>query len=95
MKKRIVEKIGDQLSIIRFEGEPDDLTKAIFKHGDKVSASDECKSNFPSKVAVVDLPFISIGEEELTYAVWGVRDDNGEKWLGFFSENELKFAEGE
>lgn len=89
MRNKIVKKIGN-ISVVGYYGEPDDITKAIFKKGDRVSASDKCIHPFPSKVAVVDLPFLSLGEEELKYAVKGFRDDDGREWLGFYSENELK-----
>lgn len=93
MKKSIVEKHG-RISFVGYEGEPDDLTKAIFQKGDIVSASDKCEHNFPSQEAIVDCVFLSLGEEEIKYAVKGVRDDNGKQWCNFFRESELKLAKG-
>lgn len=92
MKEVFVKDVGG-IKVITAKGEPDDITKAKFKSGDKVIASDGVQWPFDEAIATIDIPFLALVEERLTYAVIG--NIRGKRKIVFYYENEMEFAEKE
>lgn len=91
MKDIIKGKLG-QITFVTSQGKDDDIAKAKFKKGDIVVILDDHKneSNSFNRIAIVDVPFISLYNGELQYAVIVGYKDNGRETIRFCAESQLR-----